>query len=210
LRSRYNNVIRIFYLLVDTFPPCWTALRTYYLDFLGVSSASEQKPEKPQKLQILLDLLQECLKVCSDTELKEYTAYYEDFDHDYKAEEDANLSQESMFQRHVQDYDWQASKQWLDDFKQMSTSVRLARVFDALAMICWVLEREFMSWLDHNRMQHAEPDIFQDEAKPFALIVFGMTPDSRLTKITRQLLRLYSRAAAKSLHPYRLDILQVK
>ncbi|KAM8709242.1 hypothetical protein ACLKA7_016107 [Drosophila subpalustris] len=208
LRSRYNNVIRIYYLLVDAFPPCWTALRPYYLDFLGVGSASEQKPEKPQKLQIFLDLLQECLNKCSDTELKEYTKYYEEFDHAYAEEENANLSQESLLMRHVQDYDWQGSKQWLDDFKQMSTGVRLARVFDALAMICWVLEREFMSWLDHNRMQQAEPDIFQDESKPFALIVFGMTPDTRLTKITRQLLRLYSRAAAKSLHPDRLAILQ--
>lgn len=141
--------------------------------------------------------------------MKEYTKYYEDFDHAYDEEENANLSQESILMRHVQDYDWQGSKQWLDDFKHMSTSVRLARVFDALAMICWVLEREFMSWLDHNRMQQAEPEIFQDEAKPFALIVFGMTPDNRLTKITRQLLRLYSRAAAKSLHPDRLAILQV-
>ncbi|KAH8302413.1 hypothetical protein KR044_006193, partial [Drosophila immigrans] len=206
LRNRYNNVIRIYYLLVDTFPPCWTALRPYYLDFLGVSGAPE--PDKPQKLQLLLDLLEDCLDKCSATELTEYTKYYEDLSGSFDDEEYANLSQDSFLMRHVQDYDWQGSKLWLDDFKLMSSSVRLARIFDALDMICWVLERQFMSWLDHNRMQQAEPEIFQDELKPFALIVFGMTPEMRLTKITRQLLRLYSRAVAKSLHADRLAILE--
>ncbi|XP_060656946.1 uncharacterized protein LOC132791863 [Drosophila nasuta] len=206
LRSIYNNVIRIYYLLVDTFPPCWTALRPYYLDFLGVSDPSE--PGTPQKLQLLLDLLAECLDKCSETELKELTKYYEESNGNIDDEEYANLSQDSFLMRHVQDYDWQGSKLWLDDFKQMAPSVRLARIFDALDMICWVLERQFMSWMDHNRMQQAEPEIFQDELKPFALIVFGMKPEMRLTKITRQLFLLYSRAVAKSLHTDRLAILE--
>ncbi|KAH8365512.1 hypothetical protein KR093_001584, partial [Drosophila rubida] len=206
LRSRYNNVIRIYYLLVDTFPPCWTALRPYYLDFLGVSHPNER--DKPQKLQLLLDLLEECLDKCSEQEIKEYTKYYEDFSANFDDEEYTNLSQDSFLMRHVDDYDWQGSKLWLDDFKQMSPSVRLARVFDALDMICWVLERQFMSWMDHNRMQQAEPEIFQDELKPFALIVFGMTQETRVSKITRQLLRLYSRSVAKSLHADRLFVLE--
>ncbi|KAH8397383.1 hypothetical protein KR222_001030, partial [Zaprionus bogoriensis] len=205
LQNIYRNVRRIFYLLLDAFPPCWTALRPYYLDFLGVSTVSA---EKPQKLQLLLSLLEDCLAKCSAEELKEYTSYCETFTHDYDEEEQANMSQESVLLRHVQDYDWQNPKQWLDDFKKMSPGVRLARVCDALDLICWVLEREFMSWLDHNRLQQAEPDMFQEETKPFVLIAFGMTPEKRLTDLTRKLLRLYSRGAAKCLYVDRLNILQ--
>lgn len=204
LQSIYKNVRHTFYLLLDTFPPCWTALRPYYIHFLGVDNASAGKP---QKLKLLLNLLEDCLAKCTEDELKELTSYAETFNHDY--EEDFNMSEESVFLRHVQDYDWQNSKQWIDDFKLMSSGVRLARVCDALDIICWVLEREFMSWLDHNRLEQVEPDMFQDDSKPFVLTVFGWKSESRLTDITRQLLRLYSRAAAKFLHPDRLNILQV-
>lgn len=206
LQSIYKNVRRTFYLLLDTFPPCWSALRPYYLHFLGVDHAIANKP---QKLKLLLNLLEDCLDTCTADELKEFTSYYETFNHDY--DEEAQMSEESVFLRHVQDYDWQnSSKQWLDDFKKMSPGVRLARVFDALDMICWVLEREFMSWQDHNKLEQNEPDMFQDETKPFVLIVFGWKPETRLTDITRQVLRLYSRGASKSLHADRLNILQVK
>lgn len=205
LRSIYKNVRRIFYLLLDAFPPCWTALRPYYLHFLGVDNASA---DKPQKLKLLMNLLEDCLAKCTADELKEFTSYSETFNHDY--DEEAKMSEESVFLRHVQDYDWQnSSKQWLDDFKKMSPGVRLARLCDALDIICWVLEREFMSWLDHNKLEQNEPDMFQDDTKPFVLIVFGWKPEKRLTDMTRQVLRLYSRGAAKSLHADRLNILQV-
>ncbi|EDV96718.1 uncharacterized protein LOC6557826 [Drosophila grimshawi] len=203
LFDRYINVIRTFYLLVDAFPPCWTALRPYYLNFLGVNNATE---EKPQKLQLLLDLLEDCLAKCSDTELREYTKFSEEYLFDFAEEEKGK--EEEVFLRHVQDYDWHSGKPWVNDFKKMSPSVRLARVCNALDMICWVLERQFLAWLDHNRLQQAEPEIFQEETKPFVLIVFGMTPKTRLTNITRQLLRLYSRAASKSMYPSRLRILE--
>ncbi|EDW17701.1 uncharacterized protein LOC6581497 [Drosophila mojavensis] len=202
LHSRYRNVIRIYYLLVDAFPPCWTALRPYYLNFLGATN------DNPQKLQLLLDLFEDCLGKCSETELRELTPYYEQFVHDYEAEDSSKLSSDDMFQRHVQDYDWQSGKQWVDEFKAMSPAVQLARLCDALDMICWVLEREFLAWLDHNRLQQSEPEIFQEDSKPFVLIVFGIEKDKRLTKLTQQLLRVYSRAAAKSLYADRLSILE--
>ncbi|XP_030567158.1 uncharacterized protein LOC115767136 [Drosophila novamexicana] len=205
LHSRYRNVIRVYYLLVDAFPPCWTALRPYYLNFLGITNATD---EKPQKLQLLLDLLEDCLAKCSDSEISRLSPYYEQFVHGFAEEENANMSPEEVFLCHVQDYDWQSGKQWVDEFKKMSAAVQLARLCDALDMLCWVLEREFMAWLDHNRLQQTEPEIFQEDSKPFVLIVFGMTKSTRLTNITRQLLRLYSRAAAKSMYPERLRILE--
>ncbi|KAH8384497.1 hypothetical protein KR200_011899, partial [Drosophila serrata] len=208
----YNKLIRTFFLLIDAFPPCWTALRPYYLNFLGVQKPdgreSRSKSAPPQKLKFYLDLLEENLAQCSDEEIRENTKFYEKFVFNYSEEEDANMSQETVFLRHVHQYDWLSGKLCLDDFKRMSASVRLARVCDVLNMLTWILEMEFLLWLDHNRLRQAESEFFQEDTKPFASIVFEMSASTRLTDIVRQVMRLYGLAASKSMYPERQRILQ--
>ncbi|KAH8350924.1 hypothetical protein KR067_005879, partial [Drosophila pandora] len=212
LGETYNKLIRTFYLLVDAFPPCWTALRPYYLNFLGVRNpASREKrsnAESPQKLQFYLDLLEENLSQCSEEEIRENTKYYERFLFNFSEEEDANMSQETVFLRHVQEYDWLSGKLCLDDFKKMSASVRLARLCDVLNMLTWVLEYEFLTWLEHNRLRQSESEMFQEDTRPFVSIVFQMTVSTRLTDIVKQVMKLYGIAAAKCMYPERLRILQ--
>ncbi|EDW44356.1 GM22141 [Drosophila sechellia] len=209
----YNKLIRIFFLLVDAFPPCWTALRPYYLSFLGVSNPAlraTRSTDSTQKLQFYIDLLEENLMHCSDEEIRENTKFYEKFVFNFSEEEDANMSQETVFLRHVQQYDWQSGKLCLDDFKRMSPAVRLARVCDVLNMLTWVLEMEFLSWLDHNRLRQSESEMFQENSRSFAWIVFGMSAGTRLTDIVKQIMRLYGQAVAKSMYPERQRILQVE
>ncbi|KAH8380040.1 hypothetical protein KR009_008650, partial [Drosophila setifemur] len=211
LGDTYHKLIRTFFLLVDAFPPCWTALRPYYLNFLGVQNPAlreKRQNSSPQKLKFYLDLLEENLKQCSEEEVRQNTKFYEKFEFNFSEEEDANMSQETVFLRHVQEYDWLSGKLCLDDFKKMSPSVRLARLCDVLNMLTWVLEMEFLSWLDHNRLRQSESEMFQEDTKPFASIVFGMSASSRLTDIVRQVMKLYGMAAAKSMYPERLRILQ--
>lgn len=209
----YNKLIRTFYLLVDAFPPCWTALRPYYLNFLGIKNPASRKKrsnaDSPQKLQFYLDLLEENLSQCSEEEIRENTKYYERFVFNFSEEEDANMSQETVFLRHVQEYDWLSGKLCLDDFKRMSASVRLARLCDVLNMLTWVLEYEFLTWLEHNRLRQSESEMFQEDTMPFVAIVFQMTVSTRLTDIVKQVMKLYSIAASKSMYPERLRILQV-
>ncbi|ALC43887.1 CG5664 [Drosophila busckii] len=208
LRQRYEQVLRIYYLLLDAFPPCWTTLRPYYLHFLGINTSTDVSVEKtPQKLQVFLDVLEDCLAKCSEQELTQYTSSLEALQFDYDNEKPHKVSDGDVFLGDVEDFDWESDKQWIDDVKKMSNGVQLARVFNGLDMLCSVLEREFLSWLDHNRLQQAEADIFQEETKPFVLIVFGIKSNLRLTAITKQLLRLYSRAVAKDLHQERLNVL---
>ncbi|XP_033157717.1 uncharacterized protein LOC117139498 [Drosophila mauritiana] len=207
----YNKLIRIFFLLVDAFPPCWTALRPYYLSFLGVSNPAlraTRSTDSTQKLQFYIDLLEENLMHCSDEEIRENTKFYEKFVFNFSEEEDANMSQETVFLRHVQQYDWQSGKLCLDDFKRMSPAVRLARVCDVLNMLTWVLEMEFLSWLDHNRLRQSESEMFQENSRSFAWIVFGMSAGTRLTDIVKQIMRLYGQAVEKSMYPERQRILQ--
>ncbi|XP_017081024.2 uncharacterized protein LOC108114514 [Drosophila eugracilis] len=209
LGDTYNKLIRTFFLLVDAFPPCWTALRPYYLNFLGVKNTVERErrsAESPQKLKFYLDLLEENLTQCSDEEIRENTKFYEKFVFNFSEEEDANMSQETVFLRHVQQYDWISGKLCLDDYKRMSPAVRLARLCDVLNMLTWVLEMEFLSWLDHNRLRQSE--IFQEDFEPFASKVFGMSAKTRLTDIVKQIMKLYGQAAARSMYPERQRILQ--
>ncbi|XP_017122171.1 uncharacterized protein LOC108142677 [Drosophila elegans] len=211
LGDTYNKLIRTFFLLVDAFPPCWTALRPYYLNFLGVKNPASRETrsnDSPQKLQFYLDLLEENLPQCSDDDIRENTKFYEKFVFNFSEEEDANMSQETVFLRHVQEYDWLSGKLCLDDFKRMSPAVRLARLCDVLNMLTWVLEMEFLSWLDHNRLRQSESELFQEDSKPFASIVFGMSVSTRLTDIVKQVMKLFGQAAAKSMYPERQRILQ--
>ncbi|EDV52650.2 uncharacterized protein Dere_GG13236 [Drosophila erecta] len=211
LGDTYNKLIRTFFLLVDAFPPCWTALRPYYLSFLDIKSPALRKKcitDSPQKLQFYLDLFEENLTHCSDEEIRENTKFYEKFVFNFSEEEDANMSQETVFLRHVQQYDWLSGKLCLDDFKIMSPAVRLARLCDVLNMLTWVLEMEFLSWLDHNRFRQSESEMFLENFKPFASIVFGMSAETRLTDIVRQIMRLYGQVVAKSMYPERQRILQ--
>nr|XP_016934485.1 uncharacterized protein LOC108013249 [Drosophila suzukii] len=211
LGDTYNKLIRTFFLLVDAFPPCWTALRPYYLNFLGVKNPAlrdVRSKDSPQKLQFYLDLLEETLTQCSDEEIQENTKFYEKFEFNFSEEEDANMSQETVFLRHVQEYDWLSGKLCLDDFKRMSPAVRLARLCDVLNMLTWVLEMEFLSWLDHNRLRQSESEMFREDTQPFASIVFGMSASTRLTDIVKQIMKLYGQAAAKSMYPERQRILQ--
>jgi len=212
LGDTYNKLIRTFFLLVDAFPPCWTALRPYYLNFLGVKNPAlrdVRSNNSPQKLQFYLDLLEETLTQCSDEEIQENTKFYEKFVFNFSEEEDANMSQETVFLRHVQEYDWLSGKLCLDDFKRMSPAVRLARLCDVLNMLTWVLEMEFLSWLDHNRLRQSESEMFREDSQPFASIVFGMSASTRLTDIVKQIMKLFGQAAAKSMYPERQRILQV-
>ncbi|XP_043647253.1 uncharacterized protein LOC122616056 [Drosophila teissieri] len=209
LGDTYNKLIRTFFLLVDAFPPCWTALRPYYLSFLGVKSPALRdirSSDSPQKLQFYVDLFEENLTHCSDEEIRENTKFYEKFVFNFSEEEDANMSQETVFLRHVQQYDWLSGKLCLDDFKRMSPAVRLARLCDVLNMLTWVLELEFLSWLDHNRFRQSE--LYQENFKSFASIVFGMSAEMRLTDIVKQIMRLYGQAVAKCMFPERQRILQ--
>ncbi|XP_039485499.1 uncharacterized protein LOC120447915 isoform X1 [Drosophila santomea] len=211
LGDTYNKLIRTFFLLVDAFPPCWTALRPYYLSFLGVKSPALRhirSSDTPQKLQFYLDLFEENLTHCSDEEIRQNTKFYEKFVFNFSEEEDANMSQETVFLRHVQQYDWLSGKLCLDDFKRMSPAVRLARLCDVLNMLTWVLEMEFLSWLDHNRFRQSESELYQENFKSFASIVFGMSAETRLTDIVKQIMRLYGQAVAKSMFPERQRILQ--
>ncbi|KAH8295746.1 hypothetical protein KR018_006433, partial [Drosophila ironensis] len=211
LREIYHKVIRTFYLLVDTFPPCWTALRPFYLNFLTVQDPSVhllRSQHLPNLLQFYLDLMEETLQECKEEELREDFKFYEKFEFNYSEEEDANISQESMFLRHVQQYDWQSGKLCLDDFKRMSAPVRMARLCDVLGMLTWVLEREFLTWLEHNRLRQAESEMFRESNKPFAAIVFQMTASNRLTDIVKQTMKLYGMAAAKEMFPDRLRVLE--
>ncbi|EDW95036.1 uncharacterized protein Dyak_GE22334 [Drosophila yakuba] len=211
LGDTYNKLIRTFFLLVDAFPPCWTALRPYYLSFLGVKSPALRhirSSDSPQKLQFYLDLFEENLTHCSDEEIRQNTKFYEKFVFNFSEEEDANMSQETVFLRHVQQYDWLSGKLCLDDFKRMSPAVRLARLCDVLNMLTWVLEMEFLSWLDHNRLRQSESELNQENFKSFASIVFGMSAETRLTDIVKQIMRLYGQAVAKSMFPERQRILQ--
>ncbi|XP_050742266.1 uncharacterized protein LOC108028001 [Drosophila biarmipes] len=211
LGDTYNKLIRTFFLLVDAFPPCWTALRPYYLNFLGVRNPAlrdVRSKDSPQKLQFYLNLLEETLAQCTDEEIQENTKFYEKFVFNFSEEEDANMSQETVFLRHVQEYDWLSGKLCLDDFNRMSPAVRLARVCDVLNMLTWVLEMEFLSWLDHNRLRQSESEMFQEDSQPFAAIVFGMSASTRLTDIVKQVMKLYGQAAAKSMYPERQRILQ--
>ncbi|KAH8234741.1 hypothetical protein KR032_002374, partial [Drosophila birchii] len=212
LGDTYNKLIRTFFLLIDAFPPCWTGLRPYYLNFLGIPKPAAREARSnnapPQKLKFYLDLLEENLAQCSDEEIRENTKFYEKFVFNYSEEEDANMSQETVFLRHVHQYDWLSGKLCLDDFRRMSASVRLARVCDVLNMLTWTLEMEFLLWLDHNRLRQAESEFFQEDTKPFASIVFEMSASTRLTDIVRQVMRLYGLAASKSMYPERQRILQ--
>nr|NP_001262158.1 uncharacterized protein Dmel_CG5664, isoform B [Drosophila melanogaster]AGB94851.1 uncharacterized protein Dmel_CG5664, isoform B [Drosophila melanogaster] len=207
----YNKLIRTFFLLVDAFPPCWTALRPYYLSFLGVSHPplrETRSTNSTQKLQFYIDLFEENLTHCSDEEIRENTKFYEKFVFNFSEEEDANMSQETVFLRHVQQYDWQSGKLCLDDFKRMSPAVRLARLCDVLNMLTCVLEIEFLSWLDHNRLRQSESELFQENSRSFASIVFEMSAGTRLSDIVKQIMSLYGQVVAKSMYPERQRILQ--
>ncbi|XP_068142797.1 uncharacterized protein [Drosophila tropicalis] len=208
----YNKVIRTFYLYVDAFPPCWTALRPYYLNFLGVPNPAtireKSSDSSQQKLEFYLNLLEEIIPECSDQELGELTKFYQKHVYDFSEEENANMSQETAFLRHVQEYDWLSGKLCLDDFKTLNASVRLARVFDVLNLLTWVLEMEFLSWLDHNRLRQSSPEIFQEDTKPFAALVFDMESTMQLSDLMRQVMRLYGQCVNKSLYKERLNILQ--
>ncbi|EDW39241.1 GL13987 [Drosophila persimilis] len=207
----YAKVIRTFFLLVDTFPPCWTSLRPSYLNFLRIpnpSIRSARSDKGTSKLKFYLDLLEEILPQCSDMEIRERTKFYEVHVFNFTEEEEMDVSYETALLQHVQDYDWKSGTLCLDDFNNLSPGTRLSRLFDVLLMLCRILELEFLSWLDHNRLRQSESEIFNEETKPFAIHVFGMSATMRLTDIVRQLMRLYGFAARKSLYPDRLEILQ--
>ncbi|EDW79436.2 uncharacterized protein Dwil_GK20416 [Drosophila willistoni] len=207
----YKKLIRTFYLYVDAFPPCWTALRPYYLNFLGVPNPTihdKSSDSSPQKLEFYLNLLEEIIPECSDQELRNLTKFYQKHVYDFSEEENANMSQETAFLRHVQEYDWLSGKLCLDDFKTLDAPVRLARVFDVLNMLTWVLEMEFLSWLDHNRLRQSSPEIFEEDTKPFAALVFDMDSTLRLSDLMRQVMRLYAQCVNKSLYKERLNILE--
>ncbi|XP_033233077.1 uncharacterized protein [Drosophila pseudoobscura] len=207
----YAKVIRTFFLLVDTFPPCWTSLRPSYLNFLCIpnpSIRSARSDKGTSKLKFYLDLLEEILPQCSDMEIRERTKFYEVHVFNFTDEEEMDVSYETALLQHVQDYDWKSGTLCLDDFNNLSPGTRLSRLFDVLFMLCRILEMEFLSWLDHNRLRQSESEIFNEETKPFAIHVFGMSATMRLTDIVRQLMRLYGFAARKSLYPDRLEILQ--
>ncbi|BFF99200.1 uncharacterized protein DMAD_07160 [Drosophila madeirensis] len=211
LAGIYGKVIRTFFLLVDAFPPCWTCLRPYYLNFLRVPNPavrSERSHNAPQKVKFYLDLLEELLPQCSDKDIREYTKSYEEHVYNYTEEEELDMSQDTAFLQHVQEYDWVSGKLCLDDFKVLSPGARLSRLCDVLNMLCWVLEMEFLSWLDHNRLRQSETEMFNEETKPFAIHVFGMSATVRLTDTVRQVMRLFGLAAGKSMYPDRLRILQ--
>ncbi|XP_022212375.2 uncharacterized protein LOC111067552 [Drosophila obscura] len=210
LARTYGKIIRTFFLLVDAFPPCWTCLRPYYLNLLGVPNTATRSGRSdiaPQKLKLYLNLLEELLPQCSDKEIRGHTRPYEEHVFNFSEEEDLDMSQETVFLKHVQEYDWASGKLCLDDFKTLSPGARLSRICDVLNMLCWVLEMEFLSWLDHNRLRQSETEMFNEETKPFAIHVFGMSATVRLTDIVRQVMRLFGLAAAKSLYPDRLRIL---
>ncbi|XP_030371962.1 uncharacterized protein LOC115622206 [Scaptodrosophila lebanonensis] len=204
----YRNLKDIFFLLVDAFPPCWTALRPYYLNFLGINTNGEirSKQTKP-KLDFYLDLLKQTIIKCTDKELSELTPYSEKMEFNFSEDEDADISQETLFARHVDDYEWNGTLS-LDVFDTMSPAVRLARLFDVLYKLYVVLERDFIMWLDHNKLRQAEAEIFNEDTCPFSIIVFGFTSTTRLTPIVRQLMTLYGHAASRFLNDLRLGILE--
>ncbi|XP_001354091.2 uncharacterized protein [Drosophila pseudoobscura] len=211
LADIYRKAISTFFLLVDAFPPCWTCLRPYYLNFLRVPNPtirSARTDNGTQKLKFYLDLLEEILPQCSDMEIRTMTKPFEEHVFNFTDEEELDMSQETAFLQHVQDYDWISGKLCLDDFKNLSPGARLSRVCDVLNMLCRILEMEFLSWLDHNRLRQSESEMFNEETKPFAIHVFGMSATMRLTDIVRQVMRLYGLAAEKSMYPDRLEMLQ--
>ncbi|EDW77188.1 uncharacterized protein Dwil_GK22065 [Drosophila willistoni] len=210
LISLYETLVRVFYLLLNTFPPCWTGLRPYYLNFLKIPvpeiCTRHSKPLRG-KLQFYLDLVENIIPECSDEDIGKLNKFYQNHVYNFTEEEKLNLSQETVFLRHVQSYNWM-NELCLDDFNQLDAPVRLSRVFDVLNMLTRVLEMELLSWLDHNRFHQSSVEVFLEGTEPFAVLVFNLKPKEFFTDSVRQVMRLFSLGAAKSLDWERLNILQ--
>ncbi|XP_068146692.1 uncharacterized protein [Drosophila tropicalis] len=207
----YKTLVRVFYLLLNTFPPCWTGLRPYYVNFLKIPvsgvTTRHSKPS-PGKLQFCLDLVENIIPECREEEIGKLNKFYQKHEYNFSEEEKLDLSQESVFLRHVQSYNWMDNELCLDDFNQLDAPVRLSRVFDVLNMLTRVLEMELLSWLDHNRFHQSSVELFQDGNEPFAVLALNLKPNEFFTDSVRQVMRLFSLGAAKSLDWERLNILQ--
>ncbi|KAI9585592.1 hypothetical protein GQX74_001439 [Glossina fuscipes] len=209
LQQCYNKYIELFLMIVRTFPPCWQGMRHHYIDFLNrgldtrkLSSNEETLPSKSSKVcDILLDLLEDLLKICSPSDLSSPQGDAINMPPTFMDANPADSFRDDSFSSEYEQHE-----------RQLHTNValtlvqRLERLFVALSLILNALEYDLATWLlQYNKNPN---DCICSENGPLIVAVCGLTQFTRMTKMVRRIFTVFSDAVAKSLCKSRLQVLE--
>uniref|UniRef100_A0A1A9WCX6 Uncharacterized protein n=1 Tax=Glossina brevipalpis TaxID=37001 RepID=A0A1A9WCX6_9MUSC len=211
----YNKCIELFLMIIRTFPPCWHKMRCYYIDFLDrgldtskLSSNKETLPSKSSKVcDILLDLLEDLLKKCSQSDLSypksetiKIPPAFMDMNR-ANSSFDVNFSSECWNQIQYEEHE-----------RELQTNValtlvqRLERIFVALRLVLHTLEYDLAMWVLHHNKN--TKDWICSENRPLIVMVCELTQFTRMTRMARRIFTVFSEAVAKGLCKSRLQVLE--
>uniref|UniRef100_A0A1A9VTN5 Uncharacterized protein n=1 Tax=Glossina austeni TaxID=7395 RepID=A0A1A9VTN5_GLOAU len=207
----YNKYIELFLMIVNTFPPCWQGMRHHYIDFLNrgldtrkLSLNEETLPSRSSRVcDILLDLLEDLLKICSPSDLSSPESDAINMPSTFMDANgaDANFLSECWNQSQYEEHE-----------RQLHTNValtlvqRLERLFVALRLILNALEYDLATWL--LRYNKNTKDWISSENGPLIVAVCELTQFTRTTRMARRIFTAFSDAAAKGLCKSRLQVLE--
>uniref|UniRef100_A0A1A9VMV8 Uncharacterized protein n=1 Tax=Glossina austeni TaxID=7395 RepID=A0A1A9VMV8_GLOAU len=211
----YNKYIELFLMIVRTFPPCWHKMRSYYIDFLDrgldtskLSSNKETLPSKSSKVcDILLDLLEDLLKKCPQSDLSFPGSDSINIPTFMEANGGPNLSGDISFSSEC----WNQN-QYEEHERQLQTNValtlvqRLERIFVALRLILHTLEYDLAMWVLHHNKN--TKDWICSENRPLIVVMCELTQFTRMTRMARRIFTVFSEAVAKGLCKSRLQVLE--
>lgn len=208
----YIKILELFRNLISTFPPCWLAIRSFYLEYLEGSLDSKKifnsnkKPlTKSDKLfDIILDLLEDTLEKCSNEHLKA---------EQWPIVESISLNTGAASESHdseiLNQWEWEKEERRIQCFESLSLPCRLQRLFDILVILLQMLEYDFVMWILHHHKKTKEW-IFCQDNRPLAVALFEMTEYTRISGVTRRVFTLFATLTNRGLDSRCLKVLQVK
>lgn len=211
----YHKYVELFLKIVGTFPPCWQGMRHHYIDFLNrgldnrkLSSNEETLPSRSSKVcDILLDLLEDLLKICSPSDLSSPQSDAINMSSTFMDANGADSFCDASFLSEC----WNQS-QYEEHERQLHTNValtlvqRLERLFVALSLILNALEYDLATWLlQYNKNTK---DSSCSENSPLIVAVCELTQFTRMTRMARRIFTAFSDAVAKGLCKSRLQVLE--
>uniref|UniRef100_A0A1B0AJI1 Uncharacterized protein n=1 Tax=Glossina pallidipes TaxID=7398 RepID=A0A1B0AJI1_GLOPL len=211
----YNKYVELFLMIVGTFPPCWQGMRHHYIDFLNrgldtrkLSSNEDTLPSRSSKVcDILLDLLEDLLKICSPSDLSSPESDAINMPFTFMDANGADSFCDASFFSEC----WNQS-QYEESERQLHTNVALTlvqrseRLFVALSLILNALEYDLATWL--LQCNKNTKDWICSENSPLIVAVCELTQFTRMTRMARRIFTAFSHAVAKGLCKSRLQVLE--
>ena len=217
----YIKILELFRGLINTFPPCWLAVRSFYVEFLEgsldgkkISNSSSNPLTKSDKLfDIIMDLLEDTLEKCSDEDLHlemwptvESAVVSTPPDKPTNGcTESADLSLDSEIQNQ---WEWEKEERRIQCFESLSIACRLERIFSILRILLQMLEYDFVMWILHHHKK-TKDWIFCNDNRPLAVALFEMSEYTRISGVVRRVFTVFASMVNRRLPTKRLKVIEV-